>query len=258
MVKQEVQLPAELLALYDEVSGMGISYAMDDRQIPYIAILQKNSPQVDENTPNYIEGAKPGDILLTNMNRVWRGSTGIVFQPAGTERMRITSGGILMINRTATGGQNARVQVSSSGTDGYFIEQISSGGFCNASIAISNGGTYYFNYFQAGGTGVGSITSNGTTTAYNVTSDYRLKEDLKPINGLNIVNKINVYDYKWKSENSRMDGVLAHELQEILPYAVTGEKDGKNMQGVDYSKIVPVLVKAIQELSAKVSLLENK
>ena len=185
-------------------------------------------------------------------------STGIVFQPAGTERMRITSGGILMINRTATGGQNARVQVSSSGTDGYFIEQISSGGFCNASIAISNGGTYYFNYFQAGGTGVGSITSNGTTTAYNVTSDYRLKEDLKPINGLNIVNKINVYDYKWKSENSRMDGVLAHELQEILPYAVTGEKDGKNMQGVDYSKIVPVLVKAIQELSAKVSLLENK
>ena len=55
-----------------------------------------------------------------------------------------------------------------------------------------------------------------------------------------------------------MDGVLAHELSKVLPYAVIGEKDGKDMQAVDYSKIVPVLVKAIQELSAKVSLLENK
>jgi hypothetical protein len=55
-----------------------------------------------------------------------------------------------------------------------------------------------------------------------------------------------------------MDGVIAHELQEVLPYAVTGEKDAKEMQSVDYSKLVPVLVKAIQELSEKVKQLENK
>ena len=48
-----------------------------------------------------------------------------------------------------------------------------------------------------------------------------------------------------------MDGVLAHELQEVIPYAVTGIKDGKDMQGVDYSKIVPVMVQAIQELKAE-------
>jgi hypothetical protein len=48
-----------------------------------------------------------------------------------------------------------------------------------------------------------------------------------------------------------MDGVIAHELQDIIPYAVVGEKDGENMQGVDYSLIVPVLVKAIQELKAE-------
>jgi len=175
-----------------------------------------------------------------------------------SEKMRITSGGNLLINRTATGGQNARVQVSSSGTDGYFIEQISSGGFCNASIAINNGGTYYFNYFQAGATGVGSITSNGSTTSYNVTSDYRLKEDLREIKGLEKISAIKVYDYKYKSSNMRMDGVLAHELQEVIPYAVTGEKDGEYMQGVDYSKIVPVLVKAIQELSAENTSLINR
>jgi hypothetical protein len=55
-----------------------------------------------------------------------------------------------------------------------------------------------------------------------------------------------------------MDGVLAHELQEILPYAVSGIKDEERMQQVDYSKLVPVLVKAIQELSAEITILKNK
>jgi hypothetical protein len=50
-----------------------------------------------------------------------------------------------------------------------------------------------------------------------------------------------------------MDGVLAHELQEVLPYAVNGVKDGEQMQGVDYSKIVPVLVKAIQEQQTQIN-----
>jgi hypothetical protein len=55
-----------------------------------------------------------------------------------------------------------------------------------------------------------------------------------------------------------MYGVIAHELQEVLPYSVTGEKDAEDMQSVDYSKIVPILVKAIQELIAKVNALEAK
>ena len=111
---------------------------------------------------------------------------------------------------------------------------------------------------------IGTITTNNSTTSYNTTSDYRLKEDLKDINGLDKVSKIKIYDFKWKNCDERMDGVLAHELQKILPYAVVGEKDAINEdgkiipQGVDYSKLVPVLVKAIQELSDKVSALENK
>jgi hypothetical protein len=51
---------------------------------------------------------------------------------------------------------------------------------------------------------------------------------------------------------------MAHELQEVLPDAVSGEKDAEEMQGVDYSKIVPLLIKSIQELTAKVEALENK
>ena len=55
-----------------------------------------------------------------------------------------------------------------------------------------------------------------------------------------------------------MDGVLAHELQEVLPYAVTGIKDGEEMQCVDYSKIVPILIKSVQELKSELDQLKTK
>jgi hypothetical protein len=130
----------------------------------------------------------------------------------------------------------------------------------------SPGSGNFIQFLNLSGNSAGNITHSGTTTvSYNTSSDYRLKEDLKPIKGLEIVNKIKVYDYKWKDEDRRMDGVLAHELQEVLPYAVNGIKDGLQMQGVDYSKIVPVMVQAIKELkseldtaNARIQLLENK
>ena len=86
----------------------------------------------------------------------------------------------------------------------------------------------------------------------------RLCQDFKNYNGLDLISAIKTYDYEWKSDKSRMYGVLAHELQKVIPYAVSGEKDGKEMQGVDYSKIVPILIKSIQELEARLKTLENK
>lgn len=75
---------------------------------------------------------------------------------------------------------------------------------------------------------------------------------------MDLVSKIKVYDYQWKEDETRAYGVLAHELQEVIPQAVNGEKDGEQMQGVDYSKLVPILVQAIQELNDKINKLENK
>ena len=60
-----------------------------------------------------------------------------------------------------------------------------------------------------------------------------------------------------KVDDSRSYGVMAHELEEVLPQAVSGEKDAEEMQQVDYSKIVPLLLKSIQELTAKVEKLES-
>jgi len=139
-------------------------------------------------------------------------------------------------------------------------------------------------YFRLSGTEIGSIQFNTNAVAYNTTSDYRLKEDLQDFNGLDKILQIPVYDFKWKSDGSRSYGVIAHELQSVLPDAVGGEKDATeeyevtpavldednnvieeavmgtrdDYQGVDYSKIVPLLVKSIQELKAEIEELKRK
>jgi hypothetical protein len=102
--------------------------------------------------------------------------------------------------------------------------------------------------------GCGTITVSGTSVAYNTTSDYRLKENVKPISsGLSTVSALNPVSYDWKVNGEKGEGFLAHELQEVIPLAVTGEKDavdenGKmHPQSVDYSKIVVHLVAACQE-----------
>ena len=115
------------------------------------------------------------------------------------------------------------------------------------------------NFINSAGVQVGQVFTDSTSTAYTTTSDYRLKEDLKEIKGLDLISQINVYDYKWKSNDKRSFGVLAHELQEVIPQAVFGEKDKEeNMQSVDYSILVPILVQAIKELKAEIELLKQK
>jgi hypothetical protein len=133
-----------------------------------------------------------------------------------------------------------------------------------ALIANINTTGGYLVLWRYGGTTIGSITTNGSATAYNTTSDYRLKEDLNDFNGLEKISAIKVYDFKWKGKNDRQNGVIAHELAEVLPYAVNGEKDqldkegNVNPQGVDYSMIVPSLVKAIQEQNVLIQELQEK
>lgn len=106
------------------------------------------------------------------------------------------------------------------------------------------------------GTQVGYIFSDATSVFLVSVSDYRLKEDLNSFSGLDLISKINVYDYKWKNQDKRSFGVMAHELQEVIPQAAFGEKDGEKMQGVDYSMLVPILVQAIKELQAKIEILK--
>jgi hypothetical protein len=95
-------------------------------------------------------------------------------------------------------------------------------------------------------------------------SDYRLKEDAQEFSGLELVNRIQVYDYAWKADGNREYGVMAHELQAELPYLVTGHKDEVDADGqpriqrVNYAKLVPVLLRAIQEQQEMISELKEQ
>ena len=107
-------------------------------------------------------------------------------------------------------------------------------------------------------TNVGTISVTTTATAYNTSSDYRLKQNVEPmVGGLAKLSALAPKTFEFINDpNVKVDGFIAHEVQAVVPIAVTGEKDGEEMQGLDHSKLVPVLVAALQELSAKVAALE--
>lgn len=112
------------------------------------------------------------------------------------------------------------------------------------------------------GATVGSITV-GATTAYNTISDYRLKQNVQPMTGrLAEVMKLNPVTYNWTFDNSPGNGFIAHELAEVFPFAVTGEKDAVNEDGsikpqsIDVSFLVPTLWAAIQEQQAQIEQLK--
>ena len=185
---------------------------------------------------------------------------------SASEKMRITSGGDVQIGLSANYSPiTLYIGTATNGSTGQGGQSLFGGAEASQDTGHASGTASGSNYhrFIYNGSVIGSITQSGVSAVlYNTSSDYRLKEDLQEIKGLEKIQAIKVYNYKWKAEESRMDGVLAHELAEILPYAVHGKKDevdeegNDKMQGVDYSKIVPILIKAMQELSAKIETLE--
>jgi hypothetical protein len=109
--------------------------------------------------------------------------------------------------------------------------------------------------FGYNGSAIGSISQNGTTAvAYNTSSDYRLKNTIAPMTGaLAKVALLKPVTYKWNVDGSDGEGFIAHELAEVVPQAVTGEKDAVDdegnpkYQGIDTSFLVATLTAAIQE-----------
>jgi hypothetical protein len=186
------------------------------------------------------------DFKMTNLAAA---GGDIIIENNGAERMRITSEGYILLGTEGL----------PDGTSVYGSAFIpSSVNRTVLSQASSSTASSVLQVYRNPNGIVGSISMTNSTTAYNTTSDYRLKEDLQDFAGLDMVSKIPVYDFKWKLDESRSYGVMAHELQEVLPDAVSGEKDAEEMQGVDYSKIVPLLVKSIQELKAEVDKLKQE
>jgi hypothetical protein len=186
---------------------------------------------------------------------------------AGTtaERMRIDSSGNVLVNTTSSSQSSKGLKINSDGATGNFIY-----------FGITGTGSYNNIAFFRGTDGslseVGKISTTGSATSYVTSSDYRLKENIFPMTGaLDKVLQLKPCTYTWKSDNSNGQGFIAHELADIVPDAVVGEKDEVDAegnikpQGVDTSFLVATLTAAIQEqqtiindLKARVEILEAK
>ena len=173
-----------------------------------------------------------------------------------TEKMRISSSGILLVGTTSEYSAPKVGIGYVGGTDNGIVL------FSSTDAAASQ-----ISFFVSNTTHVGNITTNGSNaTAYNTSSDYRLKENveydwdattrlklLKPAR-FNFIN----------DPDEMVDGFMAHEAQEVVPRAVTGTKDEVDddgnpvMQGIDQAKLVPILVKSLQEAVDKIDTLEDR
>jgi len=110
------------------------------------------------------------------------------------------------------------------------------------------------------GTEVGSISNSTGSTSFNTSSDYRLKENEVTIpNAISKVKQLKPYTFNFKADpNTTIDGFFAHEAQEVVPYAVTGEKDAEKMQSIDYGKLTPLLTAALQEAISEIETLKTE
>jgi hypothetical protein len=133
-------------------------------------------------------------------------------------------------------------------------------------VRTTTSGTYFGAMFKnSSDSFVGNISVSASATAYNTSSDYRLKDNVASMQGaLEKVLLLKPVTYTWKIDGSDGEGFIAHELAEVCPLAVTGEKDALNEDGsiksqsIDTSFLVATLTAAIQELDAKVKVLESK
>jgi hypothetical protein len=192
----------------------------------------------------------------TNTGMFFPAANTIASSTGGSERMRIDSGGNLLVG-TATRASDL-VTFASAGAS---LNQL------GLRSTDDSTGNPFIVFRNSAGTAIGTVTRNGITNAvlYNTTSDYRLKENVTPLsNALDRISKLKPVQWIWKDCNNQTgEGFIAHEVQEIIPSAVNGTKDAVDAegnpkyQGMDASYLVATLTAAIQEQQTIIETLKS-
>ena len=135
-------------------------------------------------------------------------------------------------------------------------------GFTSDQLYLSTAGTganYALRFYNDNGL-VGSVLVNGSGVTYNTSSDYRLKENQVSISdAISKVKQLKPYTFNFKADSTtKIDGFFAHEAQEVVPHAVSGEKDDEQMQSMDYGKLTPLLTAALQEAISEIETLKTE
>ena len=192
--------------------------------------------------------AASGDTGLANgVIGYDQNSDSMAFEVGGSEAMRILSNGSVCIATSTAGG------------NGYTFDN---GGFLTH--ARASGGAQSMVGYKNGGNFVGEIRTSTTATAYITSSDYRLKENVTyDWDATTRLKQLKPARFNFIIDPDKtVDGFLAHEAQTVCPESVSGSKDEVDddgnpvMQGIDQAKLVPLLVKTIQELEARLTALE--
>jgi hypothetical protein len=176
---------------------------------------------------------------------------GLVFETNGAlERMRITSAGFLCLGTTSKNADGLlSISADSSLYQAITIKDLSAGN-----------NIYYIYFTNSSGGGAGRIEHTGSTTvSYVTSSDARLKTNIVDSGSAQpIIESIKIREFDWVSGEHQRFGVVAQELIDVAPEAVSVGRKEDDSWGVDYSKLVPHLIKYVQELNAKVVELEAK
>ena len=216
---------------------------------------------------NTTTGTGPGNGLYvgaggsTTHGYLWNyENNALVFGTNNTERMRVTDAGQLAIGGTSTVA-SAKIGITFPGNTSNGI---------GLQTTFSGTGTDFIRFNNSAGNQCGEIQQTGTTaTSYITSSDYRLKENVGSLNdGIERVKRLIPYRFSWIADDldaADQDGFFAHEVQEVVPIAVgktqkdAVDDDGNPVyQGIDHSKLVPLLTAALQEAIAKIETLETK
>jgi len=209
-------------------------------------ILQLTNTQANSGAYLQMVGAPGGSVAIGADDVL---ASTMIFRTNNTERARIDSSGNLLVGATAAEGPGRIVSISTaSGTACYAAR--------NSAGASSN---YAFFINAAGSAIIGSITNNADTgVLYNVTSDARAKHDIVDApEASSLIDAMQVRSFKWNADDSEQRyGFIAQELVEVAPEAVSVPADEDAMMGVDYSKLVPMLVKEMQSMRARLAELE--
>jgi|13_taG_2_1085334.scaffolds.fasta_scaffold00581_6 hypothetical protein len=181
------------------------------------------------------------------------------FITSGTGRMTINSDGDVLLGANSQQISSEVLNITSTSDCAFF--KTTAGGEEALTVWRSSANGTFISFLKTDGNACGSInnSSNGSVTTYATSSDYRLKENEAPMsNGINRLKQLKPYTFNFiDNPDNTLDGFFAHEVQEVVPEAVVGEKDGEEMQGIDQAKLVPLLVAAVQELTTRLEALEN-
>ena len=248
-------------SLVVNANNNGITLVSPTNAASYIMFADGTSSQ-EEQYRGYIEYSHSIDTLISRSAGAIRFLTG-----GSNERMRIDSAGNVLINQTSSNLTYGKLQVSAGGeTAGHggivgFFDTDGSVASSNLIQLLSFSGDTdatggQFIRFRDSNSVMGSVSAaSGTTVAYNTSSDRRMKENIVDASSqLDVINNIQVREFDWKNNGHHEVGMIAQELNDVIPNVVQEGGDDVTEQpwGVDYGKLTPYLIKAIQELSDKV------